>query len=92
MGLTPPPSKCMTTWSVFSPTKLTIMWSLTSCHCKLIFCLQEMFLFATSNLYLFIVVTTTRRGVWEQGAEENIWTYEGWSGRGLEKITHSGAS
>jgi hypothetical protein len=28
---------------------------------------------------------TQTKGVWEQGAEENIWTWEGGSGKRLEK-------
>jgi hypothetical protein len=30
---------------------------------------------------------TEIEGVWEQGAEENIWIKEGWSDRGAEETT-----
>jgi hypothetical protein len=32
------------------------------------------------------------RGIWEQGAEENIWIQEGWNDRRVEKIAWGGAS
>jgi hypothetical protein len=30
---------------------------------------------------------TKTKGIWEQGAEENIWTEKKWSDRKLEKTT-----
>jgi hypothetical protein len=37
------------------------------------------------NLTSDITGVTQTEGVWEQGAEENIWTEERWSDRSLEK-------
>jgi hypothetical protein len=33
-----------------------------------------------------------RQGIWEQGAEENIWTEEGWSDGRTEKTSWRGTS
>jgi hypothetical protein len=38
------------------------------------------------NLVFDIKGGTQTKGVWEQGAEENIWFEEGWSDRRVEKI------
>jgi hypothetical protein len=48
--------------------------------------------FICCSVWVWNLVSHTKRGaqiegVWEQGAEENIWTYEGESGGRLEKTS-----
>jgi hypothetical protein len=49
-------------------------------------------MFYWKNLVCRIKGRAYTEGVWEQGAEENIWTSEEWSNGRMEKVAQRGAS